>query len=637
MDENKNNQNKEHVLNEMNDYISSTMSIPVIKLDENNEVIKPKETTEDHSEVTEIYSTTVSEEKSDLGREMFAPPTPTTPVEEKEVPQEETPVVEEKKEEPEVKMEAPTPAPVVEEEKTPEPTPQVEEAKSEMNAMNVTEQTHVDFSEPKVKKKSKMPVVVGVLVLLIALGALGYFVIYPMIQSKFMSNPKNVFEATIKDSAKNVNAMLDSVPITNAMYDINFKINSNVEGLSSFSGYTYGIKAGADVDKKAMEASIYMKDGEKNYYLSTYLKDGKDYFKLSNRDQLLDLGSSMSETEITEMFNELQELFSGAGATNEDVQYLVTKVADLYVESLDEKKLSQTKESIDFNGTKVSVEKNTYLMDKENAIRTANFILDGLEKDERANKILTELFGTDLKSVKEEINANKDQIEMPAAKINIYTAGRKKDVVGYSIEVDNKEILHYYFDAKGFEFKVNDVTFTEGVEVTAETNIDLKITGIKDGSKTNVSIKVDDEEVATMVVNKWDEKGIDLTYVINLGENKVNGTLKVTIDKGNDYRKTNVVFSIDSGSDRLSVEANVDISTNAKVADIDTSTAYAPSDTELDMIMNEFIGSLRDTPVGALLGSLSSMYDTDADSSLNQYYGENVGTDPMQDDYIITA
>ena len=633
MDENKgNNQNKEHVVNEMNDYISSTMSIPVIKLDDNINT-EPKEEVTDHSdEVTEIYSTTVSEEKSDLGREMFAAPGETT----EEPTPESVPMVEEKPVE-EVKMEAPTPAPVHEEEPKVEeeaPAPVTPEPKNDINSMNNIEQTHVDFSEPKVKKKSKAPVVVGVLVLLIALGALGYFVIYPFIQSKFMSNPKNVFEATIKENAKNVNAMIDNVPITNVLYDINFKINTNVESLSPYAGYTYGIKAGVDVNKKAMEAGFYMKDANNtNYYLNTYLKDGKNYYKLSSKDQLLDLGTSMTETEITETFAQIEQLFSQAGVSNEDMQYLVTKVSDLFIESLDEKKLSQEKSSITFNGQGVQVDKNSYVLDNENYKRTIDFILEGIEKDERANKIVSGYFGTEIKAIREELK-NADFSSTPTIKINIYTAGRKKDVIGYNIEVDNKELLHYYFDDKGFEFKINDVTLSEGVEVTAETNIDLLVTGVKDGNNTNVSIKVSSEEIATLVVKKWDEKGIDLTYVVNVGEGqKISGALKVSIDKGNNYRKTNIVFSIETGTDRLSVEVNVDADMAAKIADVDTSTAIVPNDTELNVIMNEFVGSLSNTPIGALLGSVSGMYDDDVNGQLNNYYDANEGTNPLNNDY----
>ncbi len=627
MDENKGNQNKEHVLNEMNDYISSTMSIPVIKLDDNNNMINKPETT-DHSEVTEIYSTTVSEEKSDLGREMFAAPTPAAPIEE-------APVAEE------VKMEAPTPQPVVEEPKVEEPkveekNPVVEETKPEISSMNSIEQTHVDFKEPPVKKKSKFPVVAGVLVLLIALGALGYFVIYPMIQRKFMSNPKNVFEATIKENVKNVNAMIDNVPVTNALYDINFKFNANISELSPFTKYTYGVRSGIDLDKKALEASLYMIDeNNTNYYFNAYVKDGKTYGKFSSRDQLIDLGAGASEEEINQAFEQIQELLSEVGMSNEDMEYLVTKVSDLFIESLDEKKLSQEKASINFNGTSVSVEKNSYVMDSENYQRTVKFILEGLEKDEKANKILSELLGTDVKSFREAFENEK--VEMPTIKINIYTAGKKKDVIGYNIEVDGKEILYYYFDDKGFEFKINDVTFNEGVEVTAATNMDLRVTGVKDGDKTNISVKLDNEEVATIQVKKWDEKGIDLTYVINAGEQKVNGALKVSIDKGNNYKKINIVFSVETGSDRLSVEMNINTSVNTKIADVDTSTAIVPSDAELDMILNEFIGSLSNTPIGALFGSLSGMYDSDVDGQLNQYYDQNAGTNPLDDNSYITA
>ena len=603
-DDNKNTQNKEHVLNEMNDYISSTMSIPVIKLDDNGEMIKPEETKVEEEAVQEIYATTVSEEESDMGRDI---PTPLEdPVAET------TPVVEE---------EAPESA----------VAPEVIDAMSAMNANEQHEQANLEVKEVP-KKKGKGKGILITCVVLVALGLLGYFVVYPFIQSKFMSNPKNVFSVTIKDTAKNVNSLVDRVPLTNALYDINVKVDTSIAELKDYSGYTFGIKAGIDTENKALETSAYMKNGENNYELATYLRDNKSYLKVSSYDGIINLGENNS-VEISEIFKSYEESIGNINSSSNDIQHLITKVGDLFVDSIDESKLSSSKTSITISGKKVDVEKNTYVIDNDNYYRTIEFIIDGIEKDEIARDTFEDLMEVKISELKEQFKDKSNLPQMDTIKINIYTAGRKKDVVGYDIEVKDQVLFSYYFDNNGWEVKLTGAYASVG-EQTASA--DLVITGVKNGDKTNVKITADGKDIATMEVSQWDEKGIDLTYVINIDENQqVNGSFRMKVSKGDDFNNTNMVLVLISGSDKISIEANVDVSYKAKIADIDTASAVTLNEEDLNAVLNNFVGSLNNTPIGALLGTMNGMYRNDADAALEQYYQNNPSADPFSQEYLV--
>jgi hypothetical protein len=453
-----------------------------------------------------------------------------------------------------------------------------------------------------------------------------------------MSNPKNVFEVTIKDMAKNINTYIDKAPKANALYDINVKFDTNIEDLKTFSGYTYGYRSGIDVDKKLLEASIYMKDPNSNEYsMKTYVKDNKNYLKFSSSDQLIALGDNT--VDLAETFKEYEESLNDISTNNNDIQHVVTKVADLFIESLDEKKLSNEKSTITYKGDSVKVEKNTYVMNSDDVVRTMDFILEGLEKDEISKNYL-EQDGSNISAMREELKNSKEAFkEIEELKINIYTAGRKKDVIGYDIEANGQKLMSYYWDDKGYELQIYDmeVSLTTGDVVSDKQveKVNLVVTGTKDGEKTNVSVKMNNEEVATMVVKKWDENNIDLDYVIKSGNNSASGVFKLTYDEGDDFSKLNILFSLQSGSDKIGLEFNLNADYNAKIADIDTSTAIVPTEYELDAMLNQFIGSFANTPIGQLFSTLGGMYGNGSSQELNQYYANNPSADPFAEQYVI--
>ena len=150
-----------------------------------------------------------------------------------------------------------------------------------------------------------------------------------------------------------------------------------------------------------------MRDPNKNEYsLKAYVKDNRNYLKVSSSDKLIDLGEA--EVDLAETFKEYEEMINNLSTNNNDLQHVVTKVADLFAESLDEKKLSQEKTTITYKGNKVNVEKNTYVLDKDNYYRTVDYILEGLEKDEISKNFL-EKDGTKLSELRKQVKALKEQ------------------------------------------------------------------------------------------------------------------------------------------------------------------------------------------------------------------------------------
>lgn len=79
----------------------------------------------------------------------------------------------------------------------------------------------------------------------------------------------------------------------------------------------------------------------------------------------------------------------------------------------------------------------------------------------------------------------------------------------------------------------------------------------------------------------------------------------------------------------------MDVSYKAKIADIDTASAVTLNEEDLNAVLNNFVGSLNNTPIGALLGTMNGMYRNDADAALEQYYQNNPSADPFSQEYLV--
>lgn len=457
-------------------------------------------------------------------------------------------------------------------------------------------------------------IIVGVIILLVVLG---YFVIFPFVQKTFMSNPKNVFETTIKNAAKEVNGVIDDVPLESALVDLTLKLDTNISELQDFSGYTYGVKAGVKPSEKLMEAGFYITDKSKTEYSANmYLKDNKTYVKFHNYNDLIYAGEENQE-EMDETFKELEELFtSQSEISNDDINYLVDKFTTLLIETLDEEKLSKEDATLKVNGKEIKATKNTYAVDKTVYKNTFTHIIDGLKNDEKALKILASFAEITVDEMKTQMSEelNFDDIEDDfLIKINIYTAGRKNDVVGYDMEQNGKTPISYYYNDGDFELLIDESATADSETTTDElTEIanKIKINGVKDGDKTDVEIIYNDKKIATLEVSQWDEKGVKFSYVIEVEEDKITGNVNYSLTESSNKNDMKLDVSAKSGTDEISVSLGLLLDYTSKISDIDTSKAVTLTEDQLTQVSTNWMNSISSLPpVKALVGTMSGLMD----------------------------
>ena len=488
-----------------------------------------------------------------------------------------------------------------------------------LNAIGAQDVTDVGFvaSGEVIKKKTSKGVIIAIIVLVvILLGVLGYFVIYPWVVKNYMSDPKNVYETTIRGVTKNLNSTVDDVLHDKMIYDVSVALDTNIINLSEFSGYTYGANLGVDPNKKLIQYGVYVispTGGEKSFY--NYLKDDSNYLKLSNYESLIYNGKAQMDDES--FYLAFQDVLNTYNRTNaSDMNYLINKVSQTLIDSIDENKLSKEDASIEVNGSNLKVLANKYAMDEENQKRTIQFIAKALVDDEKSLDILSNLLSEDKALIRnyledlsknDELTANDEEVDSSFDFI-IYTYGNKSEIVGYAVESKNNGNLHYYKKDNYSEFVCHYLS--TDIETEKEVSKVIKVVGNQAGGSTKYDVSIDDEKLAEITVRSFTNRKIDLDYSVTIKDNGTyTGSIKYDDDRNNTRSKSVLDFSLKINDDRFNVTVNITQDWTSEVANINTKAAVTLTDAEKQNVMSQFMQSFSDTPIGALFQTESGEFD----------------------------
>lgn len=484
------------------------------------------------------------------------------------------------------------------------------------------------------KKKNKLIPVLIILIFLCAIGGIGYFVVYPYVMKTYFSDPKNVYETTIKNAFKGINTTATDLVHSKAIYEIEGTLDSNVEYLKDYSGYTYGLNVGIDPTKKNIQSGLYIKDNNQNieYSYYSYLKDNKYYDRYSNNRNYLYLGEGANKSinSLAAMLNDESLFNTTSNLNDEDVNYVINKVSSLLVESIDEDKLSQEDAAINLNGETLKVTDNKYVMDHETIKKMFNHVRDGLINDDKTLDILskmTEISKEDIKNTLKDIDEN--QIESPEYVLttSIYTYGNKNEIIGFAFH-DQEEKCNFYYYKKG-DYGEGKLTYVydDATTNTTATTV-FKLVSTKSGDTTKINVAYDDEDITDMKkateilaldIRSWTDSLIDFDYKVTIQEESINGSYKQVSDVNNERAKYSFDVELKSGSEFIKVSLKISEDWSSEIANINTDTAITVSDAELATIQQDFITSISNLPIAKLFTTVDNNYDP----SIGDYYENN--------------
>lgn len=467
---------------------------------------------------------------------------------------------------------------------------------------------------PKTKKAFPKGIIIALVV--VVLGVLGYFVIYPFIVGKLMSKPENVYKSSIDSFTEKINSVVKENTIKEKdLYNLKLSIDSNFFDnmgedfdLSGIFDAQYEFNFGIDPKSKKMQAGFNIAENNEDYGIDLFIRDGKLYTDFSTNEDLL-LFPTIEGFDLDEL-NKAFDSYQSSNLSNKDIIYMINNISNSLKASLNKKKLSKDSSTITINKDDLKVNKNTYTFDKECFEETIKTIIKGIENDEKFVDILSKLTNVEVEEVKENLDDMMSDLDIDddfEIIFNIYTSGMKNDVVGFDLINDNEDtVIKYYFKDGNFNFNLD-------IE-----EIKIEAIGKKDGSKTNIDVNIDGEKFGSVVISKFDESGIELTYSIN-NVIPITGELKFSSSTKDTTMNDILEFKIDYVGTYVALKIEATDDWGSEIADINTATAKELSEDEFGEIVNQWGKEFAKTSIGSIIDSFTSTLSGDSTEGIEDY------------------
>lgn len=419
----------------------------------------------------------------------------------------------------------------------------------------------------KDKKKKGKKLVVGLIILGLILIAGGGVLTY-------FSSPSYVSKTVIKEFGQKATELMNS-RIETGLED-NYKTTSNIKmNLKSdyFSALatmdpSYAMISNLLNNLSNTENNITMVQDKENKKLFFNLDSKLSGQSLINTKYLVENATAyysidgVTNTYVNNGNNNYFESLNSSTTTNENLKYLIEKIAESMANNLEESYLSESYTD--------EYKVITITLTEQNIVTYGNKIINDLKNDEKANQIMTG-YNVNFSEVK---LTEKDVTGTGTIKVNIYLDKILSQVSQYELELGNGNKCIYY--------KENGKEIVELISEEETTTLEIE----KHGEKTEINIK--DGSNASLGTVTISQTSTNYDIVANITSEEA------TLDFGYNYQITNLKKSTSYDS-----AATITIKMTAQNTTIIDGTITVTSQTTNDTTISE------DTSSSVLASTLS--------------------------------
>lgn len=419
----------------------------------------------------------------------------------------------------------------------------------------------------KDKKKKGKKLVVGLIILGLILIAGGGVLTY-------FSSPSYVSKTVIKEFGQKATELMNS-RIETGLED-NYKTTSNIKmNLKSdyFSALatmdpSYAMISNLLNNLSNTENNITMVQDKENKKLFFNLDSKLSGQSLINTKYLVENATAyysiegITNTYVNNGNNNYFESLNSSTTTNENLKYLIEKIAESMANNLEESYLSESYTD--------EYKVITITLTEQNIVTYGNKIINDLKNDEKANQIMTG-YNANFSEVK---LTEKDVTGTGTIKVNIYLDKILSQVSQYELELGNGNKCIYY--------KENGKEIVELISEEETTTLEIE----KHGEKTEINIK--DGSNASLGTVTISQTSTNYDIVANITSEEA------TLDFGYNYQITNLKKSTSYDS-----AATITIKMTAQNTTIIDGTITVTSQTTNDTTISE------DTSSSVLASTLS--------------------------------
>jgi hypothetical protein len=474
-----------------------------------------------------------------------------------------------------------------------EPVPTVEPVSPVVDntiapAVSPVESSNAGSSEESEKKKKSFvgPVIGIILVLLIVGGAYLYYTsprrIVKNLINKAYSEARTV---ELVDFKKN------TVLVTGDM-----SIKTNIVDFNRLNGEKINFTSGIDYTNKKMEVGLALEEqGVSLIDAAMYVLNNKAYASLKgDYDKLIEIDG----VDVDELFSSFDEM------NTEDINYVISASRDIIINSIDMGDFTKSSANITLDGKDTKVTKLTYEVTEARMYKFLNNVIDNIIKDKKLVGILAENTGM----TNDEVIA-----DLKDSKIDVSTATSEQKV---AIDIYTKGINNEFagMDIAGF------------IQVR------------KNKDNTTIEAGMGSEKV-NIVIKKVNDDTTSVTCTLSMGGETVELNATMSSKKVSDTNTTgSFSFTISSGSEYFTVEANYDEKLGVAIADIDTAGAVSAEeipDADLDRIASNIEKRFADSNIYKFIEEYSEMLEELMYGSYGSYgsYGYDYDFDDYDSDY----
>ncbi len=419
----------------------------------------------------------------------------------------------------------------------------------------------------KDKKKKGKKLVVGLIILGLILIAGGGVLTY-------FSSPSYVSKTVIKEFGQKATELMNS-RIETGLED-NYKTTSNIKmNLKSdyFSALatmdpSYAMISNLLNNLSNTENNITMVQDKENKKLFFNLDSKLSGQSLINTKYLVENATAyysidgVTNTYVNNGNNNYFESLNSSTTTNENLKYLIEKIAESMANNLEESYLSESYTD--------EYKVITITLTEQNIVTYGNKIINDLKNDEKANQIMTG-YNANFSEVK---LTEKDVTGTGTIKVNIYLDKILSQVSQYELELGNGNKCIYY--------KENGKEIVELISEEETTTLEIE----KHGEKTEINIK--DGSNASLGTVTISQTSTNYDIVANITSEEA------TLDFGYNYQITNLKKSTSYDS-----AATITIKMTAQNTTIIDGTITVTGQTTNDTTISE------DTSTSVLASTLS--------------------------------
>lgn len=308
--------------------------------------------------------------------------------------------------------------------------------------MNEQENLQTEEQVKKEKKGRKGKIILLLICIALAIG-IGLYVGI----EKLNSNPKSIYKRAITNTYKLLdNCLKDNLNTSFSLdyleeafvLDTTFKLNTNIREFQDLNNYEMNLLLGIDNPNQAFHLSTGLSQG-KNQIINVLLSFLDNHAYLQSKelyDKALDLGSVDIDFNLSNFKTNDQIMVD-----YDNLHTIFSSMKKILISSLDEEKMSITKENINIDSEIIKSQKVTYLLDDENMERTINYIKNEIIKNDELLESLSNVMGVTIEEIKDNLKEEIKLNNYEEIKINLYTKGNK--IIAGNIETKEEAIIRF--------------------------------------------------------------------------------------------------------------------------------------------------------------------------------------------------